>query len=265
MGLFPLLLISSSVFHRDRTRSEDSENPEKARNEVESDAADDDDSTQDSNPQDADEDEPDKPSPRGRRVTFDTPPAGSTPPLEKAPKKPGFLTRLKTFVFPPQDENKPLSSYRVLPVIAGLVIPFSILLEIPGLTDSWYIRTNGNIVVESRRNSAGYEVMLAISMFFAVAANVSLICRFLDKGSVLATTLITMASLTIHGNGPLQSFVFDHVSPHADAINIIVVVIFGVAHRFDDGFTYGHGYWMTGMLTVPKSFILLTRRFSVFH
>jgi hypothetical protein len=30
-----------------------------------------------------------------------------------------------------------------------------------------------------------------------------------------------------------------------DIINIIVIIVFGVEHRYDDGFTYGQSFWMT--------------------
>jgi potassium channel subfamily K len=119
---------------------------------------------------------------------------------KRAARNEDILARLKAIVFPPHGEDKALSNYRILPIISGLIIPFSILLEIPGLTDSWYIRTDGNVIVETRPNSSLLDVGLAFSMFFAVVANVSLICRFLEKGPVLVTTLITIFSLTIHGN-----------------------------------------------------------------
>ena len=35
-----------------------------------------------------------------------------------------------------------------------------------------------------------------------------------------------------------------------DLINIISVTIFGVEHRFDDGFTYGQAFWMTVCSTI---------------
>jgi len=279
MGLFAIILTSLLIPHRQGERSGDLEDAEKAHQEVGPAV---DDSEQQSrdleskdditdynegpDPQEAGEDESDsEPSQPGRRVTFGTPSGGSGPPPKKTPAKPGVLARLKTIILPPQEKNKPLSSHRTLPVISGLVIPFSILLEIPGLTDSWYLRTYGNVVVETRPNPVSFDVLLAMSMLFAVLANLSLICRFLEKGPVLVTTLITIASLTIHGNAILQNVVFDCVSRCIDLINITVIVVFGVQHRFHDGFTYGHGYWMTGMFAVSEFCIELTNRFSVFH
>lgn len=35
-----------------------------------------------------------------------------------------------------------------------------------------------------------------------------------------------------------------------DILNIVTVTVFGVEHRFDDGFTYGEAYWMTVCSTV---------------
>lgn len=224
MGLFGIILASFLVArHGERRGSMD--DLEKARQQGEPTAGDDDDDeeneqqirspgtsghidddgepNQDSDAQGADEDEPEGTPTPERRVTFGGPSGENTPPPEKGSAKPGRLARLKALVFPPQDEDKHLTNYRVLPVISGLVIPFSILLEIPGLISGWYIRTDANVIVETRRNPPLLEAGLAISMFFAVVANVSLICRFLEKGTVLITTLITIVALSVHGNLPL--------------------------------------------------------------
>lgn len=281
MGLLSIILASFLISHP----RGDLEDPEKSRQEVEptendddgykrysrdleqnGDFADDNESVQDSDPHDADEDEAGEELPSARRrVTFGRTSGESSPLPETAPAKPGLPDRLRAFIFPPHDNNKPLSSHRTLPIISGLVIPFCILLEIPGLTDRWYIRTDQNRVVQSLPNPASLDVMLGISMFCAVAANVSLICRFLEKGSVLTTTLATVGSLTIHGKSLSRISVLGCVSCHTDAVNIIAVVSFGVQHRFNDGFTYGHGFWMTGMLTIPNFFVVLTDVFSVFY
>ena len=282
MGLFPILLASLLMPHRDGQRSEGLEDPESARRGVEppteneeqqgrdsgpdDDTPDDDESIQDPDEQDATQDERDELPPPTRRVTFGAALSGeSSPPPEKDSTKPRLFSRLKSLVFPPHEENEPLSNHRILPVVSGLVIPFSILLEIPGLTDSWYIRTDDNVIVESLPNPPSLEVLLAISMFVAVVANVSLICRFLEKGTVLAMTLITIGSLTIHGNTSLRNFIFSWTSRYLDLVNIIALVVFGIQHRFDDGFTYGHAYWMTGTFVAPESFIVLTDGFSVLH
>ena len=38
-----------------------------------------------------------------------------------------------------------------------------------------------------------------------------------------------------------------------DIINIIAVTVFGIEHRFDDGFTYGEAFWMTLCSTIAST------------
>ncbi|CAL1708783.1 unnamed protein product [Somion occarium] len=151
---------------------------------------------------------------------------------------PSLTSRIKSLLFPKEDPEaleQFVPNYRLTPILSGIVIPFSILLEIPGLTERWYIRTEGNETVETKSNSAILDVALAISLVCAVVANVCLIMRFLEK-KVKISTLLTIIFLTLH-----------------DVINIHVVVIFGVEHRFDDGFTYGESFWITICSTVVSS------------
>jgi len=44
----------------------------------------------------------------------------------------------------------------------------------------------------------------------------------------------------------------------ADIINITIVTLFGIEHRFDDGFTYGQGFWMIICSTSVSSFVNVT-------
>ena len=288
MGLFSVFLASLLVPHRAGGDSGDPEDPEKAPPGVEFAEddyddegeqrprgpgtnghveADDDESIHDSDHPDDGEDEPGETPRPERRVIFGSPSGASTPPSETDDVKPGLFTWLKTFLFPPRDEDKPLpaSNHRVLPIISGLIIPFSILLEISGLTDNWYIRTDGNVTVETKPNPTILDVGLCFSMFFALVANVSLICRFLDKGQVLVTTLISVTSLTVHGNVSHWNLAVDCASSFPDSINITALITFGVLHRFSDGFTYGQGYWMTGICILLEVFIILTNGLSLFH
>lgn len=43
-----------------------------------------------------------------------------------------------------------------------------------------------------------------------------------------------------------------------DIINIIAVTIFGVEHRFNDGYTYGQAFWMSVCSTVASTFTNFT-------
>ncbi|KAH9032715.1 hypothetical protein EDB84DRAFT_1270536 [Lactarius hengduanensis] len=152
------------------------------------------------------------------------------------PSLPKWLFKMKDVLFgsptPPNETAVSTPNYRLTPIISGSLIPFSILLQIPGLTEHWYVRTDGTKTVESRKNSALLELSLILSMALAVFANLALICRFMER-RVKLCTILSIVALTIH-----------------DLLNIVTVVIFGVQHRFNDGFTYGEAYWMTICSTV---------------
>ena len=126
--------------------------------------------------------------------------------------------------------------YRWTPILSGLLQPFSILLEIPGLTEHWYVRTIDNKPVVYQANPVILDVGLAISMACAVVANIALISRFLER-RVWSSTIVTIVGLSIH-----------------DIINIIAVTIFGVVHRFDDGFTYSEAFWLCVCSTAASMF-----------
>ncbi|EJD43365.1 voltage-gated potassium channel [Auricularia subglabra TFB-10046 SS5] len=152
-----------------------------------------------------------------------------------------WWTSVKDFIFQNgPEEGEIVPHYRYLPILSGIVVPFSTLLEIPGLTERWYVRTEGNNVVERRDNPVLLDVGLAISMACGVLANVFLVLRFLEKRP-RAMTLLTIIALTIH-----------------DIINIIAVAWFGVAHRFNDGFTYGEPFWITLCSTIASTFVNVT-------
>ncbi|KAG6909925.1 hypothetical protein DXG01_014445 [Tephrocybe rancida] len=127
----------------------------------------------------------------------------------------------------PADLEAYVPHYRYMPIISGVIIPFSILLEIPGLTEDWYIRTENHQVVEIRKNPVILDTGLGFSIAFAALANICLVVRFMEK-RIKMMTLLCVMFLTIH-----------------DVINIVAVTVFGVEHRFDDGFTYGQAFWMT--------------------
>ncbi|KAJ6600011.1 hypothetical protein DFH09DRAFT_628154 [Mycena vulgaris] len=156
---------------------------------------------------------------------------------------PGWWVKLKEFLNPKttqQDLESYVPNYRYTPIISGIVIPFSILLEIPGLTEHWYIRTINNQIVERRPNPMILNIGLGFSMACALAANICLVVRFLET-KVKLMTMGCIIFLTIH-----------------DVINITAVTIFGVEHRFNDGFTYGQSFWITVCSTVVSTFTNLT-------
>ncbi|KAF7291980.1 Tandem pore domain k+ channel [Mycena indigotica] len=164
-------------------------------------------------------------------------------PAEEKKKTPQWYLKLKDVLIPKTtqaDLESYVPNYRYTPILSGIIIPFSILLEIPGLTEHWYIRTEDNRTVETQANPAILDIGLAFSMACAVVANVCLVVRFLEK-KVKLMTIACIVFLTIH-----------------DIINVIAVTVFGVEHRFDDGFTYGQSFWMTVCSTVVSLFTNFT-------
>lgn len=91
------------------------------------------------------------------------------------------------------------SVYRGLPIISGILIPFSILLSIPSLTDRWYIRTDANnVTLETHPNALLLNLGMGFSMACGVLANVCLIVRFSER-KVLKMTWLCIIFLTLHG------------------------------------------------------------------
>ncbi|TEB29894.1 voltage-gated potassium channel [Coprinellus micaceus] len=124
--------------------------------------------------------------------------------------------------------NDDSSRYRILPLFAGVVVPFSILLAIPSVTGRWYVRTGeGNVVVASTANPRLLEIAMILSLVCGVLANGCLVVRFAERRVKLMTLLIIFL-LTIH-----------------DVVNIATLAVFGIQRRVDDGFTYGQPFWMT--------------------
>lgn len=111
------------------------------------------------------------------------------------------FSRAREFFFPREDPallDRFVPNYRLTPIISGVVIPFSILLEIPGLTERWYIRTENHKTVETKPNPPILDIGMAFSISCALIANVCLVLRFLEK-RVRTTTLLCIVFLTIHG------------------------------------------------------------------
>jgi hypothetical protein len=129
-------------------------------------------------------------------------PTGSSSTTFVRPSLPKWLDKIKDILVgsPSTPDEKAVSApnYRRAPIISGSLIPFSILLQIPGLTEHWYVRTNGNVIIEARKNPAPLEISLIISMALAIFANLALICRFLER-RVKRCTILCIVALTLHG------------------------------------------------------------------
>ncbi|KIJ29275.1 hypothetical protein M422DRAFT_71237 [Sphaerobolus stellatus SS14] len=133
-----------------------------------------------------------------------------------------------------------IPNYRWLPILSGVTMPVSLLLQIPGCTERWYVRTLDNQTVQSKPNPSILLAANILAMVAALIANMSLIWRFLER-RVKQMTIISLCFLFIH-----------------DIINIVTVTIFGIEHRFNDGFTYGQAYWLVVASTVVSLFTTVT-------
>ncbi|KAG8742490.1 hypothetical protein FRC10_001386 [Ceratobasidium sp. 414] len=98
-------------------------------------------------------------------------------------KKVSAWRRIKDYLWGQEDEESRgeyIPNYRWTPILSGVIIPFAILLEIPGLTEHWYIKTEGNKTIETQENPKILDAGLAISMASAVIANIALIWAKVD-------------------------------------------------------------------------------------
>jgi potassium channel subfamily K len=155
------------------------------------------------------EEEPHPSQRRGvRLVTSSTISSSTTLSGVIRPTLPRWLVKVKEVLFgsPTHPDEAEVSAphYRLTPIISGSLIPFSILLQIPGLTEHWYVRTSGNTIVEARSNSALLEASLVLSMALVVFANLALICRFLER-RVKRCTILCIVALSIHGTPSILS------------------------------------------------------------
>lgn len=87
-------------------------------------------------------------------------------------------------------------TYRILPIIAGMLIPLSTLLSFPSLTTHWHIKTDGN---ENRPIPLLLTVAMSLSMACGVLANICLVLRFAER-SVKTMTLLCVILLSMNGS-----------------------------------------------------------------
>ncbi|KDN52470.1 hypothetical protein K437DRAFT_254252 [Tilletiaria anomala UBC 951] len=139
-------------------------------------------------------------------------------------------------------EEFALRIYRKTPIFSGVMAPFAIMLEVPGLTSKWYVRTpTPGISVVYQDNPALLDVGLAISMGSAIIANIFIILRFLELLRPRFSTVVAVIFLTFH-----------------DIINVMALSIFGVIHAVGDGFTYSESFYMTLGSTVASIMVNVT-------
>ena len=77
-------------------------------------------------------------------------------------------------------------------------MPFSILLEIPGLTGNWFIRRVNNHAVFKEPTPRLLTAGLSFSLACAVVANLALIRRYMEYRPK-AMTILAICALSLHG------------------------------------------------------------------
>ena len=113
--------------------------------------------------------------------------------------KPISWKKLTTLFHPHLVISESSPTYRILPIFSGIVVPFSILLDIPSLSGHWYVRTGPNSeTIETRPNPRLLNIAMAVSMACALFACICLVIRFTER-AVKAMTILAIISLTVHG------------------------------------------------------------------
>lgn len=90
-------------------------------------------------------------------------------------------------------------TYRILPIIAGILIPLSVLLSIPSLTSRWHVQADGSVTLEARPNPLYHSVAMSLSLACGVLANICLVLRFAER-SIKKMTLLCILLLSMNGS-----------------------------------------------------------------
>lgn len=132
---------------------------------------------------------------------------------------------------------------RKTPIFSGLVAPFSIVLEIPGLTSKWYAKIDQNGIVERFiDNPTILTVGLAISLSAAVVANFAIICRFLEILRPRQSIALAIAGFMLH-----------------DTINLVALATFGgIYGPKHDGLSLSAAYWMVCAATITSTLVTIS-------
>ncbi|SPO26937.1 related to TOK1 - Voltage-gated, outward-rectifying K+ channel protein of the plasma membrane [Ustilago trichophora] len=132
---------------------------------------------------------------------------------------------------------------RKTPIFSGLVAPFSIVLEVPGLTSKWYAKIDENGIVERFvDNPTILTVGLAISLSAAVVANAAIIFRFLEVLRPRQSIALAIAGFVLH-----------------DVINVVALATFGgIYGPKHDGLSLSASYWMVCASTITSILVTIS-------
>jgi hypothetical protein len=90
-------------------------------------------------------------------------------------------------------------TYRILPIVAGILIPLSVLLSTPSLTTRWHVQTDGNMTLGAPPNFLYHSVAMSLSLACGVLANICLVLRFSER-SIKRMTLLCILLLSMNGS-----------------------------------------------------------------
>lgn len=129
---------------------------------------------------------------------------------------------------------------RKTPIFSGLLAPFSIVLEVPGLTSKWYAKISPEgLVIRFIPNPTILTVGLSISLTCAVIANLAIILRFLEILRPRQSIALAIAGFALH-----------------DLINIVALAVFGgIYGPNNDGLTLSASYWIVCASTITSTLV----------
>ncbi|CCM01199.1 uncharacterized protein FIBRA_03247 [Fibroporia radiculosa] len=134
-----------------------------------------------------------------------------------------WLTRAKTLLFPrthPEELERYVPTYRYSPIISGILIPFSILLEVPGLTEYCYFDRVRNICEYLSYHAIRREV---VDDYLLPPIALSLV--FLDVIDIIAVTVFGVVHRKNDGFTYGQAFWMTLCSTIASTITNITLIL----------------------------------------
>ncbi|KAG9125493.1 hypothetical protein FRC07_007378 [Ceratobasidium sp. 392] len=123
----------------------------------------------------------------------------------------------------------------VAPLTAAVIAPLAVLLDIPALTEKWYIRDG-----EHQPDPRASLILSGFSLGFSLIANVLLVVRFSLDGSRwrIATRVSVLCWIVKVITG------------------IVNLVVFGALTRNQPGFSYAEGFWSAVVSVIASGIIL---------
>ncbi len=139
-------------------------------------------------------------------------------------------------------EGDEVRLYRKAPIFSGVMAPFAVMLEVPGIVGKWYVTSpSPGVEVSYQPNPVILDVGLAVSLTLGVVANIFIILRFIERMRPQASTVCAVILLIIH-----------------DIINLVAISIFGVIHSVNDGYTFAEPFYLTIASTVASTAVTVS-------